>query len=64
MEKAAGIEPQDGHGIRHRLEGALEAVKKQKGYKNDTDLTVDDLKLLCEEFKVIIRHTLKKDFPR
>lgn len=63
MEKAAGIEPLDGHGIRHRLEEALEAVKKQKGYKNDTDLTVDDLKLLCEEFKVIIRHTLRKDFP-
>ncbi|MGC2063988.1 MAG: pyruvate, phosphate dikinase [Thermodesulfovibrionales bacterium] len=63
MEKAAGIEPQGGHGIRHRLEEALDAVKNRQGYKNDTDLTVDDLKLLCEEFKVIIRHTLKKDFP-
>jgi pyruvate, orthophosphate dikinase len=63
MEKAAGIEPEDGHGIRHKLETALEAVKRSKGYKNDTDLSVDDLKLLCEEFKVIIKHTLKKEFP-
>jgi len=63
MEKATGIEPEDGYGIRHKLETALEAVKKSKGYKNDTDLTVDDLKLLCEEFRVIIKHTLKKEFP-
>ena len=63
MEKAAGIEPEDGHGIRHKLETALEAVKRSKGYKNDTDLSVDDLKLLCEEFRVIIKHTLKKEFP-
>jgi pyruvate, orthophosphate dikinase len=63
MEKAAGIEPEDGHGIRHKLETAMEAVKRSKGYKSDTDLAVDDLKLLCEEFKVIIKHTLKKPFP-
>lgn len=63
MEKAAGIEPEEGHNIRHKLETALEAVKKSRGYKSDTDLTVDDLKLLCEEFKVIIKHTLKKEFP-
>jgi pyruvate,orthophosphate dikinase len=63
MEKAAGIEPEDGEGIRHKLEHAMEGMKKEKGYKSDTDLTVDDLKILCDEFKVIIRHTLKKDFP-
>ncbi len=63
MEKAAGIEPEDGHGIRHKLETALEAVKRSNGYKSDTDLSVDDLKLLCEEFKVIIKQTLKKPFP-
>jgi pyruvate,orthophosphate dikinase len=63
MEKAAGIEPEDGHGIRHKLEQAMEAVKKRKGYRNDTDLTVSDLKLLCEEFKEIIRQTLNKEFP-
>ncbi|MBA4373524.1 MAG: pyruvate, phosphate dikinase [Thermodesulfovibrio sp.] len=63
MEKAAGFEPEEGQGIRHKLEHAMDVVKKKKGYKTDTDLTVDDLKLLCEEFKVIIRNTLKKEFP-
>ncbi len=64
MEKAAGIEPKTDHdGIRHKLETALEAVKKKKGYKSDTDLTVDDLQKLCDQFKKIIRKTLKKPFP-
>lgn len=64
MEKAAGIEPKTDHdGIRHRLEAAMDKVKKKKGYKNDTDMTVDDLKKLCDEFKIIIRKTLKKSFP-
>ncbi|MGE5239815.1 MAG: pyruvate, phosphate dikinase [Chloroflexota bacterium] len=63
MEKAAGIEPEGGHGIREKLEHALTAVKKQKGYKSDTDLTVEDLTRLCDEFKAIIRNTLKKEFP-
>lgn len=63
MEKAAGLEPNEGEGIRQKLEHALEKVKKDGGYRSDTDLTVDDLKRLCDEFKVIIKHTLKKDFP-
>jgi pyruvate, orthophosphate dikinase len=64
MEKAAGIEPAtDEDGIRKKLEHALENVKKAKGYKSDTDLTVDDLKKLCDDFKVIIKKTLKQEFP-
>ncbi len=63
MEKAAGIETGDGAGIRQKLEHAMERVKGSKGYKNDTDLTAGDLKTLCDEFKKIIRDTLKKDFP-
>jgi pyruvate,orthophosphate dikinase len=63
MEKAAGIEPEDGHGIRHALEKAMDKVKKAKGYTSDTEMSVDDLKKLCDEFKVIIRRTLKEDFP-
>ncbi|MBF8248352.1 MAG: pyruvate, phosphate dikinase, partial [Bacteroidetes bacterium] len=43
MEKAAGIEPK-GKGIRKLLDDRLEAVKRKKGYKNDTDLSVEDLK--------------------
>jgi pyruvate,orthophosphate dikinase len=63
MEKAAGIEPEDGHGIRQKLEHAMEQLKKQNRYTTDTDLSVDDLKKLCGEFKSIIRDTLKKEFP-
>jgi len=63
MEKAAGIEPKEGAGIRQRLEHAMDVMKKDRGYKIDTDLTSDDLKMLCDEFKVIIKHALGKDFP-
>ncbi len=63
MEKAAGIEPAEGQAVRHKLEHALESVKREKGYNNDTDLSVDDLKKLCDTFKVIIKNTLKKEFP-
>lgn len=63
MEKAAGIEPPEGEAIRQKLEHALETTKNMKGYKNDTDLTAEDLKILCDEFKAIIKHTLGKDFP-
>ncbi len=34
-------------------EGALEAMKKSKGYKSDTDLTTDDLKELVSQYKEI-----------
>lgn len=63
MEKAEGIEPAEGEAIRQKLEHALEAMKKMKGYKSDTDLCADDLRILCDEFKAIIKHTLGKDFP-
>ncbi|HDZ87159.1 MAG TPA: pyruvate, phosphate dikinase, partial [Nitrospirae bacterium] len=63
MEKAAGIEPKEGDAIREKLEHAMNQMKKKKGYNNDTDLTVDDLKKLCDNFKKIIKKTLKKEFP-
>ncbi|MBQ8465932.1 MAG: pyruvate, phosphate dikinase [Alphaproteobacteria bacterium] len=34
-------------------ESALENMKKSKGYKSDTDMTADDLKVLVEEYKKI-----------
>ncbi len=64
MEKAVGVEPKTEHdGIRHKLEQEIGKVKKRKQYKNDADLTVDDLKKLCDKFKGIIKTTLKKPFP-
>ncbi|MDD4939730.1 MAG: pyruvate, phosphate dikinase [Candidatus Omnitrophica bacterium] len=63
MEKAAGIEPKDEQGIRKQLEKIMGEMKKQKGYKLDTDLSVDDLKKLCALFKDKIKEALGKEFP-
>ena len=63
MEKAEGLEPAAGKGIRKILDEKLEELKKAKGYTSDTDLTVDDLKALCEEFKAIIKKELGTEFP-
>ncbi len=63
MEKAAGIEPKDDEGIRKQLEKIMDQLKKQKGYKGDTDLTGEDLKNLCASFKARIKEMLHKDFP-
>ncbi|MGQ9661521.1 MAG: pyruvate, phosphate dikinase [Kiritimatiellia bacterium] len=63
MEKAEGIEPADGKGIRKQLDEMLEQYKKQKGYASDTDLTAEDLKFLAAEFKAKVREVLGREFP-
>ena len=63
IEKAGGLEPAEGKGIRKIMDEVLEEVKKEKGYKIDTDLTVEDLKALVVEFKKLIKKHLKKEFP-
>ncbi|MCM8765131.1 MAG: pyruvate, phosphate dikinase, partial [Candidatus Omnitrophica bacterium] len=63
MEKAQGIEPEDGKGIRKLMDEKLEELKKQKNYKSDTELTVEDLKLLIEGFKVLVREKFGREFP-
>ena len=63
MEKAAGIEPKDEQGIRKQLEKIMSQIKKDKGYKSDTDLNSEDLKILCAAFKVKIKEVLGKEFP-
>src|SRR5512139_2138155 len=63
MEKAEGIEPADGKGIRKQLDEMLDEYKHSKGYKSDTDLSADDLKGLAEQFKKTVKRILKKDFP-
>jgi pyruvate,orthophosphate dikinase len=63
MEKAEGIEPEEGKGIRKQLDGMLGDVKKAKGYKSDTDLTAEDLKNLVVAFKQRVKQVLGKDFP-
>lgn len=63
MEKAAGIEAEEGQGIRNRLESLLEIHKKENQYQNDTDLNGDDWKLLSGKFKAEISSTLGDEFP-
>jgi len=63
MEKAAGIEPEEGHGIRQQMERILERKKKDAGCLTDTCLKVEHLKELCDEFKDAVRKTLGKEFP-
>lgn len=63
MEKAEGIEPAEGQGIRVQLDRMLGELKSQKGYKSDTDLTEEDLKQLCADFKVRVKQVLGKEFP-
>lgn len=63
MEKAAGIEPKNGKGIRKLLDEKLEKVKQSKGYFSDTDLTVNDLKALVKDYKATVLKVLGKAFP-
>ncbi|RXK58118.1 pyruvate, phosphate dikinase [Lacibacter luteus] len=63
MEKAGGIEPKGGKGIRKVLDEKLEKLKHKKSYQSDTDLTVDELKALVKEFKATVVKVLGKTFP-
>ena len=63
MEKAAGIEPAEGQGIRQKLEQILDLFKKEKGLKKDTDLSGDQMQKITEAYKKEIKNTLGSDFP-
>jgi pyruvate,orthophosphate dikinase len=63
MEKAAGVEPKGGKGIRKLLDERLEQVKRRNGYESDTQLTADELKTLVREFKQTVSDVLGKPFP-
>ncbi len=63
MEKAEGIEPGEGKGIRVQLERLMHEAKESKGYQNDVDLTAEDLKELCQGFKAKVKEVLGREFP-
>lgn len=63
MEKAGGVEPAEGQGIRHQLEHLLDEKKRSRGIVEDTELTVEDLKELCVAYKAKVKAVLKKPFP-
>jgi pyruvate,orthophosphate dikinase len=63
MEKASGIEPEEGMGIRNQLEHELEKMKEQAGVTEDTELSAINLKDLVEIYKGKVIEVLKKPFP-
>lgn len=63
MEKAAGIEPEEGKGVRQQLEKELHKMKEARGAHADTDLTADDLKELIEIYKAKVQEVLGNPFP-
>jgi len=63
MEKAAGIEPAEGQGVRQKLEQILDLFKKENGLEKDTDLSGDQMQEITETYKKEIKNTLGSDFP-
>jgi len=63
MEKAAGIEPSEGDGIRQKLEHHLDSYKSKNNLKGDTDLSENDWKNVIEIFKNEIKSSLGSEFP-
>ena len=63
MEKAEGLEPAQGKGIRKIMDETLDQFKHARGCKSDTDLKSEDLQLLADEFKKLVLQHLGKAFP-
>ena len=63
MEKAAGLEPAEGQGVRMQLEHLMEDLKKRRGYTSDTEITAEELEHLCDRFKDKVREVIGKEFP-
>ena len=63
MEKAAGVEPKEGRGIRQQLDHMLEEVKEANGYATDAEISAAHLKDLSERFKAKVKEVLGKEFP-
>jgi len=53
------------HGVPgERLEAEIEAVKRRRGVREDTDLTAEDLRGLTESFQAIYRDQVGQEFPQ
>ncbi len=63
MEKAAGIEPEEGKAIRAQLEEELEKMKEKCGVENDCDLSAENLQELVKTYKAKVKEVLGKEFP-
>jgi pyruvate,orthophosphate dikinase len=47
----------------HNFEHALDSVKEAKGVKLDTELNADDLKVVIEKYKAVVKEATGEDFP-
>lgn len=63
MEKADGIEPKDGEGIRKILDGMMGDLKKKLGVSDDTHIPAEELIKLCAQFKATVKKVLGSAFP-
>ena len=45
------------------FEVVLDKIKEEKGYKLDTELTVEDLKQVVESYKAVVKERAGVDFP-
>ena len=57
-----GMKPENKDDI-DPFEAIMEKLKEEKGYKNDTDFTTEDLKYLVKAFKEAVKKQTGKDFP-
>lgn len=49
---------------KYKFENVLDRIKEENGYKFDTELTVEDLKNIVEQFKIIYKREIKSEFPQ
>ncbi len=63
MEKAAGIEREEGQGIRRILDEKLAALKKRRGYSSDVEIPASELQTLVGQFKNEVEKRLGQPFP-
>ncbi|MBN1464703.1 pyruvate, phosphate dikinase [candidate division KSB1 bacterium] len=57
-----GLKPESKQDI-DPFEEIMDVLKEEKGIKNDTELTTDDLKRLVQEFKAAVKKVTGHDFP-
>ncbi|MDA3865887.1 MAG: pyruvate, phosphate dikinase [Salinivirgaceae bacterium] len=56
-----GVEAEEGK--HNPFEIILDDIKEAKGYKNDAQLTIEDLKEVVEGYKKVVKENAGKDFP-
>lgn len=56
-----GVEAEEGE--HDPFELVLDAIREAKGYKSDAELTADDLKVVVEKYKAVVKAKAGVDFP-